>query len=125
MLPELKPEHIVLNQKGVPHMIIANSVKFNVIGDTKVFKGNLEYFSPELVKSQPLGIAHDYWCLGVLLYEMLFGPTPYECEDRKKSQLFIEKLEVNFPDNIEIQEDTKTLIRSMYFIKVNCLKRIQ
>ncbi len=50
-----------------------------------------------------------------MLYEMLFGPTPFECDDRKKTQLFIEQLEVCYPDNVEISEETKTLIGSKLF----------
>jgi hypothetical protein len=42
---------------------------------------------------------------------MLFGPTPFECEDRKKIQSFIENLEVFFPEYHEISELAKSFIR--------------
>ena len=66
--------------------------------------------APELIQGKPLTIAHDYWCLGIMLYEMLFGPTPFECEERSKTELFIQQLEVCYPENIEVSKDTKDLI---------------
>ena len=62
------------------------------------------------MQSKPLTKAHDYWCLGIMLYEMLVGPTPFECEDRKKTQQFIETLPVYYPECIEIKPETKALI---------------
>lgn len=48
-----------------------------------------------------------------MLYEMLVGPTPFECEDRKKTQNFIENLPVYYPENAEISSETKALIGSL------------
>lgn len=103
----------MLDEKGIPHIAIANSAKFYVITETPgvdLFKGNLEYISPELFLTQPITVAHDYWCLGIMLYEMLFGPTPFESDNKKKTQLFIEHLEVVFPESIPVSEDTKDII---------------
>ena len=44
---------------------------------------------------------------------MVFGPTPFETENKKKTQQFIEKLEVIFPENIEATEETKSLIKQL------------
>lgn len=74
-----------------------------------IFVG-LDYAAPEMLQSKPLTISHDYWCLGIMLYEMLVGPTPFECEDKKKTQYFIENLGIYYPDNMEITEETKSLI---------------
>lgn len=49
-----------------------------------------------------------------MAYEMLFGPTPFECEDRKKIQAFIENMEVVFPEYLEISESAKQFIRKLW-----------
>lgn len=42
----------------------------------------LEYTAPELLKGESKSIASDYWCLGVLLYEMLVGIPPFYYENQ-------------------------------------------
>lgn len=109
---DLRPEQILMDERGVPHIAIATSVKFRTADppDKRVFKGSLAYFSPELVRGEAIGPAHDYWSLGILLYEMLYGPTPFDCEDVAKSRYFIENLELKFPDRQEVSESTKNIL---------------
>lgn len=33
----------------------------------------LQYLAPEVLKKQPYNKTVDWWCLGAVLYEMLFG----------------------------------------------------
>lgn len=35
--------------------------------------GTLEYLAPEILSEDGYGAAVDYWSMGVLVYEMLFG----------------------------------------------------
>uniref|UniRef100_A0A7S2BIC0 Protein kinase domain-containing protein n=1 Tax=Haptolina brevifila TaxID=156173 RepID=A0A7S2BIC0_9EUKA len=39
--------------------------------------GTPEYIAPEVLLGMPYGHAIDYWSLGVLIYELLVGRTPY------------------------------------------------
>jgi len=40
-------------------------------------KGTPYYMSPEMIKGKKYGKPVDWWGLGIIIYEMLFGSKPF------------------------------------------------
>ncbi|XP_043690715.1 serine/threonine-protein kinase UCNL-like [Telopea speciosissima] len=49
------------------------------------FVGTEEYVSPEVVRGEGHEFAVDWWALGILTYEMMYGSTPFRGKNRKET----------------------------------------
>ncbi|KAG5569794.1 hypothetical protein H5410_059560 [Solanum commersonii] len=64
---------------------------------SKSFVGTHEYLAPEVISGQGHGSAVDWWTLGVFLYELIFGTTPFKGENNEKTLVNILKKPLTFP----------------------------
>ncbi|KAK8581714.1 hypothetical protein V6N13_144724 [Hibiscus sabdariffa] len=68
-----------------------------ITAKSKSFVGTHEYLAPEVLSGQGHGSAVDWWTLGVFLYEMLYGTTPFKGENNEKTLINILKQPLTFP----------------------------
>ncbi|KAL3720133.1 hypothetical protein ACJRO7_005029 [Eucalyptus globulus] len=61
------------------------------------FVGTEEYIAPEIIKGAGHTSAVDWWALGILLYEMLYGYTPFRGKTRQKTFTNILNKDIKFP----------------------------
>lgn len=134
---DLKPENILLHQSG--HIMLldfdlskqTNLIKGPTVNDFKIdtksciegfrtnsFVGTEEYIAPEVIRGKGHTSLVDWWTLGIFIYEMLYGTTPFKARDRKKTFSNVLKKEVKFPDtkhtkNGNISSNTKNLIKKL------------
>jgi protein-serine/threonine kinase len=66
---------------------------------TNSFVGTEEYIAPEVIKGCGHTSAVDWWTLGILIYEMLFGTTPFKGKNRNATFANILRDDVPFPEH--------------------------
>lgn len=83
---------------------------------TNSFVGTEEYIAPEVIKGCGHTSAVDWWTLGILIYEMLFGTTPFKGKNRNATFANILRDEVPFPEGSgspNVSNLCKSLIRKL------------
>ncbi|XP_013772600.1 serine/threonine-protein kinase Sgk2-like [Limulus polyphemus] len=76
---DLKPENILLDSQG--HVVLTDFglCKEGLRGKdtTSTFCGTPEYLAPEVLRKEAYDKSVDWWCLGAVLYEMMYGLPPF------------------------------------------------
>mmetsp|Transcript_27875 Transcript_27875/g.34595 ORF Transcript_27875/g.34595 Transcript_27875/m.34595 type:complete len:122 (+) Transcript_27875:547-912(+) len=83
--------------------------------------GTEEYKAPEMFRCAGYDQGVDFWAIGILIYEMLFGRTPFHSPEISRVPDLIQSKNLEFPERCEVPyslllEDliTKLLIKSPF-----------
>ncbi|KAI8027514.1 Phototropin-2 [Camellia lanceoleosa] len=77
------------------------------------FVGTEEYIAPEIITGDGHSSAIDWWALGILLYEMLYGRTPFRGKNRQKTFANILHKDLTFPSSIPVSLAGRQLIHAL------------
>uniref|UniRef100_A0A8C6LNK9 Ribosomal protein S6 kinase n=1 Tax=Nothobranchius furzeri TaxID=105023 RepID=A0A8C6LNK9_NOTFU len=92
---DIKLENILLDSEG--HVVLTDfglSKEFleEDKGRTYSFCGTIEYMAPEIIRGKTgHGKTVDWWSLGILMFELLTGASPFTLEGERNSQSEVSK----------------------------------
>ncbi|KAK4754650.1 hypothetical protein SAY87_002754 [Trapa incisa] len=83
------------------------------VSQSNSFVGTEEYIAPEIITGETHSSAIDWWALGILLYEMLYGRTPFRGKNRQKTFANILYKDLTFPSSISVSLTARQLIHAL------------
>lgn len=117
---DIKPANILI------HESIAKITDF---GFARVIEGDMEksgqfskvgtplYMSPQILNDQKFSAKTDIWSLGMMLYEMLYGKTPWTADSPYKLFENINNIALDFPDKPIRSQEVKDLLKLMLIVE--------
>jgi len=131
---DLKPENIVVHESGhimltdfdlskaaVSHTRVVNKLYSGnaaVVAEPEIvtnsFVGTEEYLAPEVIQGTGHNATVDWWTFGILMYEMIFGATPFRGSTRDATFSSINKAKIQFPNSKKgISKECKDLLKTL------------
>ena len=116
---DIKPENLLICENDTIKLCDFGWAKQLTLKNRSSFCGTVEYMAPEIIESENYDYSVDIWSLGILLYELLMGHSPFKDKTTKNTIVNIKLHELKFDK--EISEDCKDLINKL--LEVNKEKR--
>jgi len=112
---DLKPENMMITASG--HLKLVDFGTCKDLRQTDLngqeFVGTAEYMAPEVVDSENSGPAADLWSLGVVLFHMVTGHTPFKAPSPYLSFLRIKRAFLRLPTLLPHAEEINEVLTAL------------
>lgn len=118
---DVKPDNMLLDKRG--HLKLADfgtCMRMDADGlvRSNSVVGTPDYISPEVLQSHGKGIYGrecDWWSVGIFVYEMLVGETPFYADSLlgTYNKIMYHENNLMFPSEVDISKDAKSLIQGL------------
>lgn len=117
---DIKPANILLHE---------GTAKITDFGFARVIEGDMEksgqfskvgtplYMSPQILDDQKFSAKCDIWSFGMMLYEMLYGRTPWTANSPYQLFQNIKKIPLEFPSKPVRSQSIKDLLKQMLVVE--------
>ncbi|XP_044957524.1 serine/threonine-protein kinase RHS3-like isoform X1 [Hordeum vulgare subsp. vulgare] len=100
--PRILPRRSRKASKSEVNLNAAAAVEFNAEptdARSMSFVGTHEYLAPEIIRGEGHGSAVDWWTLGIFLYELLHGTTPFKGAGNRATLCNVIEQPLRFPSD--------------------------
>jgi len=107
---DLKPENVVIDMSGYS-VLVDFSYARRMIGDKAyTLCGSPRFASPEMIEGIGHSFSTDHWSLGILLYEMITGESPFYYEGTDEAALYRSIVEDEYKSPVGASESAVDII---------------
>ncbi|CAH8496723.1 unnamed protein product [Schistosoma turkestanicum] len=117
---DIKPENILLRHPlpqcdialcdfGLAKHLLTNEVIRDLVGTP-------DYAAPEVLNYDPIHLTTDIWSVGVVVYYLLTGESPFWDESKEKTLQNVCQLNISYPDHLfqDISMEAKAFMKRLF-----------
>ena len=120
---DIKPENILIGDNDLLKLCDFGWAKELIVNNRSTFCGTVEYMAPEIVGSEKYDYSVDVWSLGILLYELLMGHSPFKSKKEKNTMINIKSHDLVFDKDKKLSHNCVKLIKGL--LDINPLTRLK
>ncbi|KAL8247231.1 hypothetical protein R6Q59_008447 [Mikania micrantha] len=105
--PKVKSD-VVVQVSPLPQLVVEPSG-----ARSNSFVGTHEYLAPEIIKGEGHGSPVDWWTFGILLYELLYGRTPFKGTGDDDTLANVVSRGLEFPNSPIVGFHARDLIKNL------------
>lgn len=110
---DIKLENIMIGDDGYPVLTDFGMSRKLVEEHTNSFGGTLHYMAPEVIKKDNYKFEVDWWGIGALTYDMVYGIPPFYAKTREEIIHNIHNKKLSMKSSTSVSEDCKKFILAL------------
>jgi serine/threonine protein kinase len=116
---DLKPDNILVTKHGPLKLADFGLSRQGVNSNRQELQtaqssvGTIDYVAPEIILNQGHTFTADYWSLGAILWEFVYGIPPFHGDTVQDTKNRIVLRKLTFPDDVPVSHELKDLIQRL------------